>query len=79
MQVSERGWIYDVGFPGRLLRHSMTDLACTYPILNGLILNGIRNDADARDQRLPSVDDQKPGTGQRVYSPNKTTERAVLT
>jgi len=35
-------WIYDIGFPERLLRHVMTDLACTYPILNRLILNGFQ-------------------------------------
>lgn len=61
-------------------RHSMTDLVCTYPILNGLILNGFH--ADARDQRRLRVRLIKTvGAGQRVYSPNvgPTRIKRVLT
>jgi len=71
MQVSERRWIYDVGFPGRLPRHSMTDLACTYPILNGLILNGFQTKLTLAISLCQGLYGwSKSGTEQSVYSPN---------
>lgn len=79
MQVSEHRWVYDDGFPGRLPRHGMTDLACTYPILNGLILNGFRAML-TRDQRLPSMDEQNLAADNLfIHQIFDECKRAVLT